>query len=189
MKLSEAGRLYLQDYYILDEARKDVDRFIGEILEETFSRLNEEAGNFSDDVFNWQLWVARSSPGYFSISSQYKKDGGLFRKGKDDIYITYQDVRRCNDLKKTDSIKIEINTSSIFKRNLKKFKENNALKLEEALKEIADKDTPLDFNKKVHYELELKIDLNDSDNSIVQITDLILEKWSALDEFVRMLVR
>ena len=189
MKLSEAGRLYLQDYYILDEARKDVDKFIGVILEEIFSKLNEETDNFNDDIFNWYLWMSRSSPGYFSVNSQYKKEGGLFRKSKDDIYITYRDVRRCNDLKTTDSVKIEINSGSIFKRNLKNFKENNALKLEEAIMEIGDKDTPLDFNKKVHYDLELKIDLNDSDNSIVQITDLILEKWSALDEFVRMLVR
>lgn len=39
MKLSEGGKLYLNEYYILDEALNDVNDFLNEILDRVYKTL------------------------------------------------------------------------------------------------------------------------------------------------------
>lgn len=102
-KLTEAGKLYLCDYQILTEARKEVERYLNSVVEEVYSIISKETDDLSSNDFRIYLWENQSSKGHLEVQFICSNDNSIFRKSKADIYIIYKDIRNTNLLSPVSS--------------------------------------------------------------------------------------
>ena len=112
-KLSEAGRLYLKDYSILEEARKDMVRYLNAIVDETYDLVNEEIDDMAPEGFEMHTWKNDSSKGVMHASFRCISDIEFFRKDKMDLKVFYRDIRRAKDLSDPKFIKIYLASPKI----------------------------------------------------------------------------
>lgn len=110
-KLTEAGALYLKDYYILTEAREEMEKLVNEVLSAVFFKLDEMKQELTDVITKWSIWRNQSSPGYMEIQLQLLKgDPNIRRIDKTDVYIVYRDVRHSPRIKEPYSVELKVTT-------------------------------------------------------------------------------
>ena len=120
-RLSEAGKLYLQDFYILNEAQNDVFIFWDAVMNQVYQNLVEGIKDLSgpEDVFVWEAWKNESKPGRLDVWPSAKKEVIPFKKGKGDLYLICRDVRHEAELSDTASVSVKIRCTNYFLRSLK----------------------------------------------------------------------
>ena len=98
-RITEAGSLYLNDYQILTEARKEVERFLNSIVDEVYNILMSGKENLDSNNFSIHIWQNQSSKGHLQIEFKNLRDDEVFREDKVDLYIIYKDIRNLDDIK------------------------------------------------------------------------------------------
>lgn len=110
-KLTEAGALYLKDYYILTEARDEMEKYLDKVLSAVHLKLVDMMQELTDDIIKWGVWSNQSSPGYMQIFIQLLKgDSSIRRIGKTDVYVVYRDVRHSSRIKDPYSVELNVTT-------------------------------------------------------------------------------
>ncbi len=162
-KLSEAGILYLTDYQILNEAMKEVERFLDSIVEEVNIIVSSRIVEIGSDKIRIDLWENQSSKGHLQVSFVGLIDSELVRRGKVDIYLTYKDIRNL------DSVSPMSARVSVWSPNI-------ASKLEKVLKKKSVDKLGIDIYESVIIEF----DLNNSMATAQRIADEVLSKCDTI---------
>lgn len=108
-KITEAGSLYLDDYHILNEAYKDMSKFLDEILINVHSNLISKLKELNNDTYKWSIWLNKSSLGLLEI--QLRLNNNKFDYINNDkviLYIEYRDIRRTSRISKPQTIELGI---------------------------------------------------------------------------------
>jgi len=188
-KLSEAGKLYLQDFYILNEAQSDVFIFLDAVMNQVYQNLVEEIKDLSgrDDVFVWESWKNESKSGRLDVWPSTKKEVIPFRKGKGDLYLICRDVRHEAELSDTASVSVTIRCTNYFLRSLRQVPSET---LELALKTAEEHGTSVDVNKRnVLNREEVKLNLDSVSGSVDSVTEFIMERCQGVKEFALRIVK
>lgn len=159
-KLSEIGKLYLKDYLVLDEAKKDMDRFLDTVIGKTEKILVKEFESLEPDGFAINVVERESKKGYMSVHYKCLESKKHFRKDSVVLRIIYRDVRLATDLTDPTCVKIYLDTPKV------------ASEVEEKLREISQYRGDGNF-----YETKfVKLSLDDSKKSAEEIAAYILGK-------------
>ena len=110
MKITEAGKLYLKDFYILNESRKDMEEYLDSILvfiEVHFKKIEME---LNTENYRWNIWKNKSNSGEIQFEFYPKTEIKYLRKNKRDLWISICDLRIAGDLNNTFAAKMSINS-------------------------------------------------------------------------------
>lgn len=185
-KLSQAGRLYLEHFYILQEAQNDVNNFLNEVVEKTYQGLLEKKDLLPvPKNFTWQIWKNQASPGVIEISPVALMETGLFSKGKVDLHLTYLDVRHDSKLTETDAVSITINSTNRIRKKLKRLPFDIPSMAEEI--ELVN-ESPLDFGQRVNNRSQLQLNLDSASESSEIVMEYIIERCEEVEAFVSRLL-
>ncbi len=186
-KLSQAGRLYLKDYYIINEAQKDLFAYLNTIQENVYNNLVDRKNEIPvPDGFVWNTWMSKSNPGILSIWPASDKDIKVFRKGKAELSLDCKDVRHDNNLTSNDSVSLYIHSNNTFRSSLKL---NDDSLLNFAIQAASKHNIILRFTQRSSYYSQVTINLDDAIESAENITDEIINCCAAIDEFIRVLIK
>ena len=116
MRMSDAGRMYLQDYYILNEAQRDMEDYLNRVFDILEERFDEIQGGVSHERVRWNCWRNKSSQGAISYSAMSLVGTPLLRKNKSDLYITIKDMRRTSRLENTEAVELVLETNKTSRR-------------------------------------------------------------------------
>ena len=115
-KLTAAGTLYLKDYYILNEARAEMEKYLDQVLSAVHLKLVDVTQELEDEIVSWGLWKNQSSPGYMGIYPKLLKgNSNIWRIGKADAYVVYRDVRHSSRIKDPYSVELSVSTYGLAK--------------------------------------------------------------------------
>ena len=171
-KLTEAGRLYLADYNILEEARKDMNRYLNAVVDEAYELLNEEIDEMAPEHFEMFTWQNNSSKGIMHASFRCISDIKIFRKGKLDLKVNYRDIRKAKDLTDPKYSKIYLRTPKI------------SSDLEDKLRSLSQAEIGEDI-----YRADLvRLDYDSSSKTADDIKENILEKCNIIRKLIIKLI-
>jgi len=169
-KLTEPGRLYLKDYLILEEARKDMERFLNSVVDEAYDLIEEELEDLAPENFTLDIWQNESNKGQlylrFKCIDNNKTD--LFRQDKSDITIKYRDIRNTMDLSDPTFIKVFVGSPTV------------ASDVESKLKKLSSEK----YNYDVYQPKYLRLNLDNSSKSANLIRDEILNKCNYIRKLI-----
>lgn len=171
-KLSEAGRLYLKDYTILEEARKDMIRYLNAVVEEANELINEEIEELAPEGFRVSTKKVKASKGKLFIRFECLEDYKGFRKNKVDISVSYRDIRRTSDLSDSTFTKIYSNTPKI------------ASDLESKMRSLSEEKFGVDIYKPEY----VNLNLDNSSKSAEEIKENILDKCNKIRKLINELI-
>ena len=167
-KLTEAGRLYLNDYSILEEARKDAIRYLNAVVEETYELVNEEIEDMAPEGFEMYTWKNDSSKGVMGTSFRCVSEIIYFRKDKVDLTMNYKDIRRAKDLSDSKFIKIYLTSPKI------------ASNLEERLREFAEER----IGEDIYSSDFIRLNYDNSSQTAEELSEKILDKCNTVRELI-----
>ena len=101
-RISEVGKLYLDDYQILAEARSEAHSFLDSIIEGVVNRLEDQKDRMKTELFEINIWSNQASKGFIEIQLINRFEGDIIEKEKKDLYVVYKDVRHVNSIKPTE---------------------------------------------------------------------------------------
>lgn len=182
-KLSEAGKLYLQDYYILNDAQNDVFVFLDALMNQVYQNVAEGIKDLYDpgNIFSWEAWKNESKPGRLGVWPLPESETVPFRKGKSDLYLRCCDVRHEAGLSETAGVTVVIRCTNYF---LKSLKQVSPEILGKALEAAEKQGISLDVSKKNEfYKEETKLNLDSISESVDSVTECVLEHCQGLREF------
>ena len=115
--MTRAAELYLEDYYILSEARSELDRYLDRMLEEVYDALSSETERLNDEESEWRIWRNKSSSGIIQLELFIKTPQFEFlRHKKSDIYVQYKDIRQTTRITTPKSVEISTFCTRLDKR-------------------------------------------------------------------------
>lgn len=169
MKLSEGGKLYLNEYYLLDEALNDINDFFNEVLDRVYKTLDFKIKNNEAGIFDWNIYQNKSRRGYLELGVQANTENEAFGKAK--IQIIYKDIRYAEDLSSTSAVKIQTWSPA---------------SLDNFIGEV--KKISQDMFKKDIYENDfVYLDFDDSDKSAETVVDYILRKYEQVNQIIKVI--
>ena len=117
MKMTKAGRLYLKDYYVLDEANSEMVEFLDDLLCRLELLFKEKQSELGNENYLWDSWKNKSTDGMidFYMKPLAENIPRYFRKGKEDITLRIRDVRATTELNRTSSVILELYTNKSSK--------------------------------------------------------------------------
>ncbi|MDY0236315.1 MAG: hypothetical protein RBR71_09815 [Gudongella sp.] len=166
-RISEAGVLYLNDYQILTEARKEVERFLNAIVDEVYNIIVNETDKISSDNFSTNIWQNQTAKGHLEVQLIGLKENSIFRKDKADLYIVYKDIRNIDD--------IEPNSGKITV-----WSPNVASKLEKSLGSVSMKS----LGEDIYQSTIVEFDLNNSMSTAEEIAREIFNKYDLIEKLI-----
>ena len=169
-KLTEAGKLYLYDYQILTEARKEVERYLNAVVEEVYNIISKEIDDLSSSGLKIHLWENQSSKGHMSLQFICLNNDCIFRKGKADIHIIYKDIRN-TDLLSPVSSKISTWSPTV------------ASKSESILRKLSIEK----YREDIYEPKIIELDLNSSTQAADEIAREILNRCNMLVSLIQSL--
>ncbi len=99
MGISESSKLYLKNYYILEQARSETRDFLAEIAKELADRFDEYLTPRERSNYNVTKWI-QNEGGRVQFSIAEKPGNGKFSHlGKLNFAIFYEDAIRVSNLK------------------------------------------------------------------------------------------
>lgn len=106
MKMTEAGKLYLRDYYILNEAKRDMDSYLNDIFDRLETLFQQKTTEINNNAYTWAYWRNKSTDGMIQFYVTPNEKIPNLRTGKSDIYLMVQDVRNTSELINAETVKI-----------------------------------------------------------------------------------
>lgn len=187
-KLTEAGRLYLTDFYILDEARDDLFTFLNYITDQVYEKWLEHKN--AKELFNkepnliWGGWKNKSTPGYMDFAPRSEDDNeyGLLEKGKTGITLSYGDIRHRSALYNPASIQLNI---SVVNNVRKKLNQVSPDKMKLAIEELNKYNIDIDLDKRSIYKTQVGINPNEPQSTVEEILDTIIEKCQGIETLIK----
>ena len=187
-KLTEAGKLYLNDFYILEEARNDLFIFLNYISDQIHDKWVEQSEN--KELFNkeegltWVSYKSKGTPGnmHFWPKGSGNQGCGLLEEGDSGISLAYGDVRHRAELYNPSSVQLHISVTNNFKKKLNQVPSN---KLNRALEEAKKYNVDFDLDKRTIYGTQIKINVNDPQTAIDEITETLVEKCQGIEAFLK----
>ena len=167
-RLSEAGELYLDNYFVLEKANNEVENYLDSVLNNTIKLVLEGLKDLNSDYFEWSYRVNNSNPGTIQFWPVNLIESNVFRLDQKDIYVKYNDIRRFSDYEKSDSVKIYM------------YNPNVSSYLEDIIGKIV-KYKDLD---KIYKEEFISLDLGNSINSAEKISEKILNRCEAVNDLI-----
>lgn len=186
-KISEAGKLYLKDIYILEEARKDTHDFLNYIADQVFEKweaYKDEQKLFNEsDQITWSAWKAKGNPGQLDLYPKLTGiiDNQYFEEGDSGLCLYYRDARHTKKLNDTIGVRIHMSYTNAFWKKIKQLPPD---KLAQALAEAKSADLDMDLEDKVPFSMQIQINLEDTATTIEEITEIIIEKCKGLEVFL-----
>jgi hypothetical protein len=115
MKITEAGKLYLKDFYILNESRKDMEEYLDAILVFIETHFNKKLTELNTDYYRWNIWKNKKNSGEIQLEFFSKSEIKYLRKNKIDLWISVCDSRTTGDLSDTFAVKMSVNSHKLSK--------------------------------------------------------------------------
>lgn len=94
MGLSESSKLYLQNYYLLDQARTEVHKYLEDILTRAANEFDEYLKNQTNDALSFSKWVQRDGGNAEFILKRKDPIPGLKSVDQWKFSIVYRDATR-----------------------------------------------------------------------------------------------
>lgn len=167
-KLSEAGKLFLKDYLVLNEAKNDVDRYLNTVVRKVHDIILEQLDDFNSKDLQLNIWENKSTKGRLQIRFKSLTEHELFRKNKYDVYIMYRDIRNATDLFTNNSIKIYLHSPAVVSN------------LEDTLKKLSQE--KLNYN--IYTQKIINLDLDSSTQSAEKIAEEIFAMINIIKELL-----
>lgn len=116
INLSETGKLYLESYTILEEARQNMENYLNDVLDNMEERLNEDIKTHDKTIkgFKLEIYNNQKNRGNFSLDFRRIDEHNIFRIGKTDLFIKYEDFRINPELKDGE-VKISLKSHNVSK--------------------------------------------------------------------------
>lgn len=162
-KLSEAGVLYLTDYQILNEAKKEVERYLNSVVEEVNTIVSSRVEELTTDKIKVNLWENQSSKGHIDVYFASLTDSALLRRDKADIYVVYKDIRNLDNNSPT-SARVSVWTPNVASKFEKVMKKKSLDKLE----------------MDIYESVIIEFDLSNSMDTAQRIADEMLSKCETI---------
>ncbi|MCD8503244.1 MAG: hypothetical protein LRY71_18305 [Bacillaceae bacterium] len=159
-KLSNAGKLYLDEFYILTEAKKELDRYLDMVVDQVYQELKSKETLYSNSHFQWSVWQNKSTKGRIDVEFKVKEKISYFREGKADLYIIYKDIRHTNSLQNPASVRISLWTPAAA-NGVKEEVQQMSLKLHQ---------------ENLYNPMFLELDLEDSQETATRMAECILDR-------------
>lgn len=159
-KLSNAGKLYLNEYYILNEAKRDLEQYLDSVADQVTQNLLIKGADFNTAQFSWNVWQNKSTKGRIDVEFKAKESLPFFREGKADIYVIYKDIRHTTKLKDPGTIRLSVWTPAAAK-GVEQEIQQRGLRLSE---------------ENVYEERFIELNIEDSRETAEKIVELIIEK-------------
>jgi len=169
-RLTEAGSLYLNDYQILDEARKEVDRYLNSVVEEVNNIVSAEIPNILTEKYKINVWENKSSKGHFEVQFICMYDTSIMRRDKVDLSLIYKDIRNEYNINSA-SAKVYLYAPSI------------ASKLENRLSKLSEEK----IGENIFQQSIIEFDLNNSLSTAMKISSEMLNKTKSVVSFLEEL--
>lgn len=173
-RLSNAGKLYLNEYYILSEARTDLERYLDSVVDQVYQMLLSKENDFTTSKFSWSVWQNKSTKGRIDVEFKAKGKLPFFREAKSDISVIYKDIRHFNKFTDPETIRISVwspGTSKNVEQEIQQQGLNN-------------------YQKNIYEEIYVKLNLEDSSEAAEKISEHIIEKseliFSIINEIVEV---
>lgn len=187
-KLTEAGRLYLNDYYILEEARDDLDTFLNYITDQVYEKWIEHKNNKED--FNmeagltWGSWKSKGNPGNIQFAPEGSGNSGFgfLEKGESGVTLYYGDIRHRSELYNPSSIQLHISVVNNIRKKLNQVPPD---KLKQAREELKKFNIDIDIGRRTIYKTFVNINPNEPQNTIDEIVDAIVEKCQGIEALIK----
>ncbi|MFW5891713.1 MAG: hypothetical protein ACOCUI_05790 [bacterium] len=167
-RLSEAGELYLDNYFVLEQASNEVENYLDSVLENTIELVMKGLKELNSDYFEWSYRVNNSNPGIIFFWPNNLKESNVFRLDKRDIYVLYKDIRYLSDIDETNKIKVYTDNPNISSY----------------LEDIIGKVVKHEERNKIYKEEFIELDLGNSVSSAEIISDRILDRCEAVNELI-----
>ncbi|MGM0549309.1 MAG: hypothetical protein ACQER0_08575 [Bacillota bacterium] len=158
-KLSEAGKLFLEDYLVLNEAKNDVDRYLNTVVRKVHDIILEQLDDFTSEDLRLNIWENKSTRGRLQVRFESLTEHELFRKNKYDLYIMYRDIRNATDLFTNNSVKLYLYSPAVVSN------------LEDTLIRLSQE--KLDYN--IYNKKVIELDLNSSTQTAEKIAEEIFD--------------
>lgn len=113
MKLSEAGKLYLEDYTLLEQVKADVDQFLNRLSETVYESLKIEMDGYDGLPYVGRPWLNQSTKGRIDLDVMTSEGNTILRPNKADISIIYKDIRHYTKLPSSATIRISVWTPDV----------------------------------------------------------------------------
>lgn len=176
MKLSEAAKIYLSEYYILEQAKKNVDEFLNSVAEETYNYLNQNQERIILSGIKWD--IERFDPKKVKSKSKLRIKLIATNNNKETlttdthfIYVIYKDVQNTIDLVNPHTVRIHAWTPNKYKE----IREQIVTMNKDVIKnDIYSKDF-------------IQLDLNSTEKSAEKIADFIINKCKEINIVVKNL--
>ncbi len=119
------------------------------------------------------------------ISIHTSKNLGPFKKDKTELHLQCLDVRHARELIDTDAVSITINSTNNLRKKLKQFPKEM---LNKAIEEAMGQDTLLDFEQRVNYTSQVKLNFESATESADTITEFVIECCEGMETLVSRLI-
>jgi len=185
--LTEAGKLYLNDYYVLDEAREDLINFLNSITDQVYEKWlelkNKELMN-QEEILTWGEWKSKSTPGHIEFAPRRgaNNEYGLLEEGKTGINLNYGDVRHRSELHNPSSVQLHISVVNNIKKKLSQLPTE---KLKQAKEELKKFNIDIDLERRTIYRTFVNINPEDPQSTVDEIVDTIIEKCQGIEALIK----
>lgn len=170
-KLSEAGKLYLKDFLILEEARKDMERYLNAVVEEAYELVNEEVADLAPEGFKIKVKEVETTKGQLYVHFKCLEDYEVFRKNRVDMKVDYRDIRKTSDLSDPTFTKIYSKSPKI------------ASDLESKMRDLSENK----FDVNIYKPEYVRLDLGNSSKSADKISEKVLDKCNLIRKLIESL--
>lgn len=105
MTIDESARLYLEDYYLLEQARTGAHRHLEAIVSGLSAALQEELRQRGETPIRFGTYMQKGG-GYLEVSVKKQDFPALDKIGKWKYYICYRDATTTDKLSRTTKCRI-----------------------------------------------------------------------------------
>ncbi|OQC00353.1 MAG: hypothetical protein BWX78_01225 [Firmicutes bacterium ADurb.Bin099] len=109
MEISKSSKLYLENYYVLEQARTEAHQYLRKIIDEVSEFENYVKENDSGD-FRFTIWVRKDGGRIEFISEQEKPLPGISSVDKLNLYLIYLDALKEKNLSSSTKYVVSLYT-------------------------------------------------------------------------------
>ena len=179
-KLSEAGRLYLADFQVLNKAYVDIVDYLDTIIKHVYANLEEQLATISvAPQMSWDVWENKSRPSIY-VYPTFKSELGPFVT-KTNIEIIYRDVR--HDTRSNDSryVCVYAYPTAVFKKNVKSLPDEIHTRM---LSLAQENGLGTELTQSLSRLAEIKLDLDSASESADEIVRVFIGAVKGVNEII-----
>ncbi|UCZ52919.1 hypothetical protein LGQ02_19390 [Bacillus shivajii] len=178
--LSNAGQLYLNEYYALKHAEHEVNKYLDNLTNHTYQYIVTHCSKLEANQYTWNCH--HSKPGRIELYPYFSNNQGIFESDKVELSVLYRDVRDYDDMEKTESVRLSIYCRKALKEKLNKLPETTLNKASQLAEKHGIK-IQVKTGKPLFY-MYIDLDLGDVEKSAKVIGEDMIRIGKGLDTFI-----